>query len=170
MKEELSNEEERGEKKTVSQSAYPANGEKQAGGGIQSFSRDADSEDSHPFRNDKTYPPSSTVLELRAASCIIGLENYAADDLLDKLGSQCHAGKLNALGWPKWFFRVLADAQVNENDLDLSMKLGNQLFAAFASKGSDSVEFSQLAPGLALFCLKSPLEERLMVAFTIVDK
>lgn len=136
-------------------------------GDVKSFS-DSDEEE-NPFLNDKEFPPSATVLELRAASCILGLEHYKPDDLIDKLGGLCHAGKLNAKSWSKWFSRTIHKVQLTEADVDIAMHLGNRIFNAFASKDKESVTFADICPGLALLCSEAPLEERLMVAFTVVD-
>ena len=38
------------------------------------------------FLDDESYPPSSIVLELRAAQSVIGLEAYLADELMESLG------------------------------------------------------------------------------------
>lgn len=139
------------------------------GEGVQSFSDDEDEDDANPFLDDEQFPPSSTVLELRAAACMLGLEGYRPDDLIDQLGGLCHAGRLNAKGWARWFGSTLQASLVMEQDLDMAMHLGNQVFAAFASSDKEAVDFASICPGLAMLCADAPLEDRLMVAFTVVD-
>jgi hypothetical protein len=109
------------------------------------------------------------VLELRAACSILGLEHYKADDLLDKLGGECQAGRLSAAGWSKWFSKVIQDADVSTFDVDIAIALGNKLYAAFQPENESTISYIDMAIGLAFLCCRSPLEERIMVAFTIAD-
>jgi Ca2+-binding EF-hand superfamily protein len=43
------------------------------------------------------------------------------------------------------------------------------MFASFQKQDEDTISYIELAVGLSFLCLRSPLEERLMVAFTISD-
>eukprot|EP01039_Chlorochromonas_danica_P006627 gene6627-7320_t len=152
------------------------NDEEESEDRLEAFSDSEDDEDDprKVLLNDQIFPPSSVVLELRAAACLLGLENYRPEDLLDQLGGRCHAGRLGVPGWSKWLGQNLQRAQVLEQDLDMSLQLAHRLFSAFSSPSRQSgehegVDFSSLCPGLALLCAKAPLEDRLMVAFTVVD-
>lgn len=66
----------------------------------ETFSSDGESETStNQYLKDELFPPSSVVLELRAARSILGFDGMAADDLLESLGSCCHAGVLSEAAW-----------------------------------------------------------------------
>ncbi len=137
---------------------------------MRSFS-DGDSEASIPYLDDDTYPPSAAVLELRAASSVMGFERYSADDLIDKLGGESNNGWLTPQTWARWFSKVIQQTEVSEFDIDIAIFLSNKIFAAFTTKErSDQVEFARIAAGLSFLCCESPLEERLMVAFTLLDE
>lgn len=137
---------------------------------IRSFS-DGDSDASIPYLDDEAYPPSATVLELRAASSVMGLERYSADDLIDKLGGESNNGWLSPQTWARWFSKVIQQTEVSEFDVDIAIFLSNKIYATFTTKDrQDQVEFARIAAGLAFLCTNSPLEERLMVAFTLLDE
>lgn len=137
---------------------------------IRSFSEDGESDGTIPYLNDEAYPPSATVLELRAASSVLGLEAYSADDLIDKLGGLSQTGKLGQTAWATWIANVIQHANVSEQDVDIAIYLSHRIFSCFLrADNEEEAEFSHIAAGLAFLCAKSPLEERLMVAFTILD-
>lgn len=138
--------------------------------GMRSFSEDEASDGFIPYLNDQQYPPSSAVLELRAASSVLGLEHYSADDLIDKLGGESKAGRLDHHGWARWLGTVFQQGKVSEFDIDLAIFIGHKIFNAFQHDEQRTVRFSHIAIGLAFLCSKSPLEERLMVAFTLADE
>jgi Ca2+-binding EF-hand superfamily protein len=140
---------------------------------VHAFSEDDDNDSDgfHMYLEDEKFPPSSTVLELRAAVSVLGLEHYRADDLIDKLGIlSTPGGRLCAEGWSKWFAKVIQDANISAFDVDIAIQLGNKIFAAFQKENEDDISYVDLAIGLSFLCLRSPLEERLMVAFTIADQ
>ena len=128
-----------------------------------------DDESGNVYLNDDLFPPSTVVLELRAARAVLGLEEYSAESLMDSLAAHCHAGVISEEGWMAWLTQVTHEAQVAEQDLDIAVYLGNQLFAAFDWEGVGEVEYRDVGAGLSFLCGGSLLEERLMVAFTVMD-
>jgi Ca2+-binding EF-hand superfamily protein len=147
-----------------------AKSEESKNANLRSFSEDEASDECIPYLDDKQYPPSPVVLELRAASSVLGLEHYSADDLIDKLGGESTAGRLDHHGWARWLGTVFQVGKVSEFDIDLAIFIGHKIFNAFQHDEQRTVRFSHLAIGLAFLCTKSPLEERLMVAFTLADE
>lgn len=137
---------------------------------LQTFSEDEASNGFLPYLKDSDYPPSSVVLELRAASSILGLEQYTADDLIDKLGGESKAGRLDHHGWARWLGSVFQSSEVSKFDIDLAIFIGHKIFNAFQHDEMRTARYSHIAIGLAFLCSKSPLEERLMVAFTLADE
>ena len=148
----------------------------------QSFSHDMDEdgEEENIYASDKHFPPSAVVLELRAARAILGLETYAADDMMASLAENSPGGELSVSGWQKWFFHLIHQAGTPEQDLSIAISLGNRLFDAFVNNPAEGspmkggpvetrVKYERVAAGLAFLCGGSPLEERLMVAFTVMD-
>lgn len=128
------------------------------------------------FLDDKKYPPSSVVLELRAAQSILGLETYVADDLMESLGMRSEEGVLDLPAWLGWLHDTFSRANLWQEDVSMATSLGTRLFEAFATKGGspyvpprDTVLFSSLAVGLTFLCGGSPLEDKLMVALTMAD-
>lgn len=154
---------------------------------LRSFSLDnaeSDSEDENIFLSDDHFPPSAVVLELRAARAILGLENYCADEMMAILAEYSPGGQLSESGWIRWLSYMSHVAKTPVQDLDIAINLGNLLFAAFdddessaTSNGSpvkgapreNQIAYERMAAGLAFLCGGSPLEERLMVAFTVMD-
>lgn len=156
----------------IQKSSKDTNDDEEVSEHLEAFSGEDDDESDglHLFLDDDRFPPSSTVLELRGAVSILGLECYKADDLIDKLGGQCYVGgKLSAQGWSRWFANVLQEAKISSFDMDLAIALGNKIFAAFQIESEETIHYIDLAVGLAFLCSRSPIEERLMVAFTISD-
>lgn len=150
---------------------------------LGTFSHDNDDEvEENVYTNDKHFPPSAVVLELRAARAILGLENYSADELMATLAEHSPGGKLSESGWLRWLSYITHKARTPEQDLDIAIHLGNRLFEAFDSsaiqgspvKGKalphdSQIPYERMTAGLAFLCGGSPLEERLMVAFTVMD-
>jgi Ca2+-binding EF-hand superfamily protein len=146
-----------------------------------SFDKDEDDEEeANVFTNDALFPPSAVVLELRAARAVLGLENCSADDMMATLAEYSPGGYLTESGWLKWHNQLTIKAATPEQDLSIAISLSNRLFEAFDCNGSDGspikggpreaqVRYERIAAGLAFLCGGSPLEERLMVAFTVMD-
>lgn len=132
------------------------------------FSSDGESE-ANQYLNDELFPPSSVVLELRAARSILGFDQLAADDLLESLGSVCHAGVLSESAWKLWLWKVIQSSSTSEVDTYMARNLGMKLFSLMDPRNQGEVRFSEIAAGLSFLCGGSPIEDRLMVAFTIVD-
>lgn len=150
---------------------------------LGTFSHDNEDEvEENVYTSDKHFPPSAVVLELRAARAILGLENYSADELMATLAEHSLGGKLSESGWLRWLSYITHKARTPEQDLDIAVHLGNRLFEAFdtsAIQGSpvkgkvtshdSQIAYERMTAGLAFLCGGSPLEERLMVAFTVMD-
>lgn len=51
----------------------------------------------------------------------------------------------------------------------MARNLGMKLFSLMDPRNQGEVRFSEIAAGLSFLCGGSPIEDRLMVAFTIVD-
>jgi Ca2+-binding EF-hand superfamily protein len=51
----------------------------------------------------------------------------------------------------------------------MARNLGHKIYAAFDSQSTGEVAFSHIAAGLSFLCGGSPLEDKLMVAFAVVD-
>jgi len=176
---------------------------------VRTFSEDGereDQEEENVLLNDSLFPPSAVVLELRAARTILGLESCSADDMMEKLGEYSPGGQISESNWIRWLSYTTHAAGTSEHDLDIAIRLGNRLFAAFSavahpeespmkvknsnksrtqlqngnnnSNDDDNAEeeeeegvvpYERMAAGLAFLCGASPLEERLMVAFTVMD-
>lgn len=153
-----------------------------------------DDDSSHDaYLDDEKFPPSSVVLELRAAQSVLGLDTCPADDLMETLGMQSEEGMLDMRAWLNWLHNNIVHGNMWAEDVEIAMALGKRLFSvmsmsrlngrASARSGSngiasssssngaagESVCFASLAVGLAFLCGGSPLEDRLMVAFTMVD-
>jgi Ca2+-binding EF-hand superfamily protein len=175
----------------------------------QTFSDDEDEEQQNIFLNDVEFPPSSVVLELRAASAVLGLDKYKCDDMLESLGQQAHMDMLSLKNWKQWLRSRLEQAKISKYDLQIAMSLGEQLFNAYShsysssatnktttstsssfnnnnnnklknslsnnnikknkNEDEDEVSFSNIACGLSFLCNDSPLVEKVMVAFTVMD-
>lgn len=155
---------------------------------LKAFSSDEEDDEGDPFAeylNDSLFPPSAAVLELRAASDILGLESYSAEDMMESLGTKCQAGRLDADAWFSWLQDVAEAAGTSSHDSLMASQLGKQIFGAFSvpynespersgssaavKGGTDEAYFAHVVPGLAFLCGGSPLEERIMVAFTTLD-
>ena len=152
---------------------------------LRSFSLDnldsEEEEEDNIFLSDQHFPPSAVVLELRAARAILGLENYCADEMMAVLAEHSPGGQLSESGWIRWLSYMSHVAKTPVQDLDIAINLGNLLFAAFDDttncsgspvKGAPregQIAYERMAAGLAFLCGGSPLEERLMVAFTVMD-
>jgi len=147
------------------------------------------------YKNDKAYPPSAAVLELRAAQSILGLENYNVCSLMDSLAAKSEEGVIKLGPWLRWLSDVMLAAKVSNQDIKIASNLGTKLFEVFQSNCSDAlfdrpspfpsnykppednssssseneVLFSTFAAGLAFLCGGSPTEDKMMVAFTLVD-
>lgn len=167
------------------------------------------------YRNDKAYPPSASVLELRAAQSVLGLENYKVCKLMDSLAGKSEEGVIKLGPWLRyylfmflkhindnklsiiennnlfhfsWLFDAMLLANVSKQDIKIASSLGTKLFEVFQRDSSDSatstpsntsdsshpvaereVLFSTFTAGLAFLCGGSPTEDKLMVAFTLVD-
>lgn len=150
------------------------------------------------FSRDEVYPPSSLVLDLRRSSRLLGFDKVQSDDLIDKLGEYCHAGYLTKDDWISYistillysselttsssvtstlasgFFSTISKSTLLSqiaSQLDEAFTLALQIFDAFSleSGGYDAVSYDVLASGLSFLCSNSPIEDRLMVAFTIID-
>jgi len=147
---------------------------------VQTFSGDEEEEEGNVLLDDKLFPPSSVVLELRAARAVLGLEGLAADDLMESLAQHCPAGLLTAHSWRTWQAQAADVARSSGPDREAAAHLGGRIFAAFCSASSSespmkvptkeaTVPYARIAAGLSFLCGGSPLEERLMVAHTVMD-
>lgn len=148
----------------VSLSAFSADGEPLLDAGQE------DSDATSVYLNDKIFPPSAIVHELRAARSILGMESFSADTLIETLAEFCHAGELGFGGWEQWLSLVLHSGGIRtEQDLAAATNLGNALFDAFDTTDNGSVPYAHIVSALAFLCGGSPVEERLMVAVTVID-
>jgi len=157
----------------------------------ESVISEIDPQKSSVYKNDKAYPPSAAVLELRAAQSVLGLENYKVCTLMDSLAGKSEEGMIKLGPWLRWLFDVMLIANVSNQDIKIASNLGTQLFEVFQNNCNDAlfdrtspvvishtsednstendVLFSTFAAGLAFLCGGSPIEDKLMVAFTLVD-
>ena len=153
--------------------------------------------DSNVYLKDKFFPPSSVVLELRAVRSILGLKQYKAADLLESLGSHCQAGMLKESSWIQWLAHMTYNARVSDDDLVEATMISSKIFRSFYeaskhqsfnigddddgdddnddndndgdSQGRAVVSYQNIVVGMSFLCGGSALEERLMVAFTVID-
>jgi len=150
--------------------------------------------DSNVYLKDKFFPPSSVVLELRAVRSILGLKQYNAADLLESLGSHCQAGMLKESSWIQWLAHMTYNARVSDDDLVEATMISSKIFRSFYeaskhqsfnigddedgdddnydegdSQGRAVVSYQNIVVGMSFLCGGSALEERLMVAFTVMD-
>ena len=151
--------------------------------------------DSNVYLKDKFFPPSSVVLELRAVRSILGLKQYKAADLLESLGSHCQAGMLKERSWIQWLAHMTYNARVSDDDLVEATMISSKIFRSFYeasnhqsfnigddedgnddnnydegdSQGRAVVSYQNIVVGMSFLCGGSALEERLMVAFTVMD-
>lgn len=128
------------------------------------------------FLDDEKYPPSAVVLELRAARSVLGFDSYAAEDLLESLGKLTnYGGCISRDAWIEWLRKRLRISSresgeiVNPEDYELAMLLGESLFDEFDHSQNDTADFSEFVAGLAFLCGGSPIEDKVMVSFTVVD-
>eukprot|EP01038_Epipyxis_sp_PR26KG_P012080 gene12080-16166_t len=139
---------------------------------FSAFSGDGDDEDEeNPYLDDAQYPPSSMVLELRAARSILGLETMQSDDIMERLGKFAIIGRLSLQSWMKWVSASIAQADVSNQDVKIAISLAERLFEVLkiSDSNEDTISFTHIVCGLSFLCGGSPLEEKIMVAFAVSD-
>lgn len=141
---------------------------KDGSSGVGAFSEDSGDDDDNLYLDDKLFPPSAVVLELRAASSILGLESYTADSMMETLAKRSHAGSIDISGWFDWLNYVTNLSGISDQDVPIASNLGEAFFLIFDTEDAGMVEFTELGCGLSFLC-GSPLEEKIMVAFTLMD-
>lgn len=151
------------------------------------------------FLDDDAYPPSAVVLELRAAQSVLGLDDCKAEDMMETLGAYSEQGTLDLEGWLSWLQKRISSANIWEQDIAVAMNLGSKLFEGVSKICTDGIDlnsitykngnikngsgknrssngsngrvlFAAMAVGLSFLCGQSPLGDKVMVAFTLMDE
>lgn len=116
---------------------------------------------------------SAVTIEMRSAASLLGLDGFPADDLMEVLGE---ASKNNVLRKDRWLASLSYMVQLaggSSPRLAMASKLGERLYDAFQTgKGGDAddgVSYPEFAAGLTVLCSGCSLQDKVMVAFTLVD-
>lgn len=113
--------------------------------------------------------PSAVVLELRSAATLLGLDGFPPDDLMEVLGEGSRQGLLSKERWLVCLQHFVMLAGGKKPDLDLAIKLGEKIFAAFQfGDPQGRVNYIEFAAGLSCMC-SAPVPDKVMVAFTLID-
>jgi hypothetical protein len=113
---------------------------------------------------------SAVTVELRNAAELLGLDGFPADDLMEVLGE---SSRNNLLPKDKWLVTLSYIVQLaggKEAEVRRASQLGERIYASF--QGVDprtQVRYNEFAAGLTTLCSGCTLEDKVMVAFTLVD-
>jgi hypothetical protein len=116
---------------------------------------------------------SRVKLEMRSARDLLGLQFFAADDLLDMVGEFSKEGVISSFAWFKVVSSMLTlcgrgDAE-SRRDTDPTLFLAQRIFNALDIHAVEAVNYADLVLALANLC-NSPIEDRVMVVFTLLDE
>ena len=113
--------------------------------------------------------PSAVVLELRAAAALLGLDGFPPDDLMEVMGEGARNGLLSKEKWLVCINHLVQLSGGQKADLDMAMKLGEKVFAAFQFGDPEGrVNYIEFASGMSCLC-SAPVIDKVMVAFTLID-
>ena len=106
--------------------------------------------------------------ELKHAKKTLGLHMFSADDLLDVVGEFSKEGVISASSWDEAILHMLTLGGVPSDQFESALGISRSLFSRLDTPGLGAVDYSSLILSLSGFC-NSPLEDRVMVAFTVLD-
>jgi hypothetical protein len=121
----------------------------------------------------------AVTLEMRSAARLLGLDGFPADDLMEVLGESSKNNELSLNRWLLSLSYIVQLAGGNELQIREARVLGERLFFAFSSDEEDygddaddavaGITYTEFAAGLTVLCSGCTLEEKVMVAFTLMD-
>lgn len=106
--------------------------------------------------------------ELKYAKRTLGLHMFSADDLLDVVGEFSKEGVISAAAWDEAILHMLMLSGASTDQFGVAAEIARNIFNRLDTPGLLAVDYSNLILSLSNFC-NSPLEDRVMVAFTVLD-
>lgn len=120
-------------------------------------------------------PSNDVTLELKNARELLGFAGFSADDLMETIGESISAMGLTRRVWFQVLSYITCLSGLQESKYPLSNQLADKLFDAFVLNFGDIgtsggvVPYTKFVAGLAILS-DSPVEEKIMVGFTLLDE